>query len=77
MKKFVKIPPCLSITGPLNDVSFKPNEVGLALMLSGRLTGVPGRLIRKLPIPLLNKEEDMVVNPLGLLRWLIPDEDED
>jgi hypothetical protein len=41
------------------------------------LTATPGRLFRKLPIPLLNKEEDMVVNPLGLLRWLIPDGDED
>jgi hypothetical protein len=76
-KKFVKIPPCLSISGPLDDVTFKPNDVGLALMLGGRLTGVPGELIRKLPIPLLNKEEDMVVNPLGFLRWLIPGGDED
>jgi hypothetical protein len=76
-KKFVKIPPCLSITGPLDDVTFKKNDVGLALMLGGRLTGLPGGLFRKLPIPLLNKEEDMVVNPLGLLRRLIPGGDED
>jgi hypothetical protein len=76
-KKFVEIPPCLSITGPLNNVTFKTNDLGLGLMLSGRLTGLPGGLIRKLPIPLLNKEEDMVVNPLGLLRWLIPGGDED
>ena len=76
-KKFVEIPPCLSIIGPLNNVTFKTNDLGLGLMLSGRLTGLPGGLIRKLPIPLLNKEEDMVVNPLGLLRWLIPGGDED
>jgi hypothetical protein len=75
--KFVKIPPCLSISGPLNDVTFKPNELGLKLMVGGQLTATPGRLFRKLPIPLLNKEEDMVVNPLGLLRWLIPGGDED
>ncbi len=76
-KKFVKIPHCLSISGPLDDVSFKPNEFGLSLMAGRKLTGLPGGLFRKLPIPLLNKEEDMVVNPLGLLRWLIPGGDED
>ncbi len=76
-KKFVKIPPCLSITGPLDNVTFKKNDVGLALMLGGQLTGAPGRLFRKLPIPLLNKEEDMLVNPIGILRWLIPGGDED
>ncbi|HIG80933.1 MAG TPA: hypothetical protein EYQ62_04665 [Verrucomicrobiales bacterium] len=76
-KKFVQIPHCLSITGPLNDLTFKENKVGSGLMLSGQLTGLPGELIGILPIPLLNKEEDMVVNPLGLLRWLIPGGDED
>lgn len=75
--KFVKIPPCLSISGPLNDIVFKPNELGLSLMVGRQLTATPGRLFRKLPIPLLNKEEDMIVNPLGLLRWLIPGGNED
>ena len=75
--KFVKIPPCLSISGPLNNVTFKPNDLGLSLMAGGQLTAAPGRLFRKLPIPLLNMEEDMVVNPLGLLRWLIPGGDKD
>jgi hypothetical protein len=76
-EKFIKTPHCLSISGPLDDVSFKPNEFGLSLMAGRKLTGLPGGLFRKLPIPLLNKEEDMVVNPLGFLRWLIPGGDED
>jgi hypothetical protein len=76
-KKFVKIPHCLAISGPLRNWGFQPNTIGLALLKGGELTAAPGRLFHKLPIPLLNKEEDMVVNPLGLLRWLIPDGDED
>ena len=80
---FMRLPTFISLNGPVRRPDVDVNKLAAAQILLLGISGLPGNILRSIPIPFLNEPKNPdgtrkmnPLNPFDLLRLIIPDGDE-
>jgi hypothetical protein len=80
---FMQLPTFLSLNGPVRRPDVDVNEFAVGHILLLGISGLPGNILRNIPIPFLNEPKNPdgtkkinPLNPFDLLRLVIPGGDE-
>ena len=79
----MRLPTFLSLNGPVRRPDVDVNELAVGQILQLGISGLPGNILRNIPIPFLNEPKNSdgtkkmnPLNPFDLLRLVIPGGDE-
>jgi hypothetical protein len=68
---FMRLPTFISLNGAVRRPDVDVDELAVGIILARNFSALPGNILRKIPIPFLNEQMNLL-NPFDLLRLVIP-----